>query len=155
MDVVYVEKWPFSRTIGSRSKEGERRGKMTTSLMDHQKELLDQWGKLTKTGFDSLREVSDLNAKLVEKLSDQQREIMKSCLEASTKEAALISGSKDPKALLAGQAALAAEYNDKFQHIVRHTTEILEQCREELMAWGQKSLHSTTAGSQRQGQTRK
>jgi phasin family protein len=128
---------------------------MTTSLMDHQKELLDQWGKLTKTGFDSLRELSDINAKLVEKLSEQQREIIKSCLEASTKEAALIGGSRDPKALLASQAALAAEYNDKFQHIVRHTTEILEQCREELIAWGQESLHSTTARSQRRGQTRK
>src|SRR5512132_869620 len=84
-------------------------GKMTTSLMDHQKELLDQWGKLTKTGFDSLRELSDINAKLVERLSEQQREIIKSCLEASTKEAALIGGSRDPKALLASQAALAAE----------------------------------------------
>jgi phasin family protein len=128
---------------------------MTTSLIDHQKELLEQWGKLTKTGFDSLREVSEINAKLVEKLSEQQREIIKSCLEASTKEATLISGSKDPKALLAGQAALATEYNDKLQHIVRHTTEILEQCKEELTAWGQKSLHSTAPGSQRRGQTRK
>jgi hypothetical protein len=34
-------------------------------------------------------------------------------------------------------------------------TEILEQCREELIAWGQKSLHSTHGGVQRRRQTRK
>src|SRR6266540_6227233 len=104
---------------------------MTTNLMTHQKELLDQWGKLTSTAFESLREVNDVNVKLMEKLSEQQREIIKSCLEASMREATLISGSNDYKQLLAGQAALAAEYNERFRSIVSRTTDILEECRSE------------------------
>ena len=127
---------------------------MTTSLMTHQKELLDQWGKLTGTAFESLREVSDMNVKLMEKLSEQQREIMKSCLEASTREATLISGSNDYKQLLAGQAALAAEYNERFRSIVSRTTDILEECRDELAAWVTKSVEAAPTGPQTRGRRR-
>jgi len=124
---------------------------MTTNLMDQQKELLDKWGKLTGTAFDSLREVSEINATLMAKLSEQQRAIIQACLEASTREGTLISGSKDYKELMAGQGALAAEYNEKFRSIVGRTTAILDECRNEFAAWVKKSVETPPTRPQTRG----
>src|SRR5919201_1451154 len=121
---------------------------MATSALANQKELLDQWGKLTRTAFDSLKELGGINAKLMDKLSEQQQEIMKACLEASAREAQLVSTSKDFQELQTGQTTLASEYNERFLGIVRRTLDILTECREELATWVQKGVETATAESE-------
>jgi phasin family protein len=111
-----------------------------------QKELIEQWGEFTKTAFDSLRELGEINTKLVGRLSQQQLEILNTSLEAAVQETHLVSESKDYKQLLSGQSTLTAEYNRKFLEIVRKTTDILEETREELTGWLEKGVENVERG---------
>lgn len=128
---------------------------MTTAVPANQKELLDQWSKLTRTAFDSLMELGGINTKLMDKLSEQQQEIMSAGLEASAREAKLVSTSKDFQELLTGQTALAEEYNQKFLRTVRKTIDVLNECREELATWVEKGVAPATSEAQTSAKRRR
>lgn len=110
-----------------------------------QKELIDQWASLGKGALDSMKELGEINAKIVGKMTEQQQAILNACLEASAKEMSLVSEAKDPKDLLANQAALAQEYNAKFVEIVRATNDLLTECKNELSAWAEKGVEKAVA----------
>jgi len=110
-----------------------------------QKELIEQWATLGKSALDSMKELGVINAKIVEKMTAQQQAILNTCLEASAKELELVSTSKDPKDLLARQAALSSEYNSKFVDIVRTTNDLLSECKNELTKWAEKGMEKTVA----------
>ncbi len=110
-----------------------------------QQEMIDQWAALSRSALESMKELGAINAKLVEKMTAQQEAILSTCLEASAKEVNLISVSKDPKDLLAHQAALASEYGAKFVEIVRGTNDLLSECKNELSAWAERGMEKTVA----------
>ncbi|MGH8657810.1 MAG: phasin family protein [Gammaproteobacteria bacterium] len=103
------------------------------------KEMFDQWASISRNAIGSMQELAEINMKIVAKLSEQQQQILSTCLEASAKEMELIAGAKDPKGLLASQAQLAAEYNKKLVDIVRNTNETLMACKNDLSGWVSKS----------------
>ncbi len=110
-----------------------------------QREMIDQWAALSRSALESMKELGAINARLVGKMTAQQEAILSSCLEASAKEVNLISGVKDPKDLLAQQAALASEYGAKFVEIVRGTNDLLSECKNELSAWAERGMEKTVA----------
>jgi hypothetical protein len=107
-----------------------------------QKQVIDQWGEFTRTALDSLKELGQINTKLVTRLSQQQLELLNTSLEAAGRETQLVGESKGYNDLVAHQSALAAEYNRKFLDIVRTTTNVLEETRNELTAWVEKGVKS-------------
>lgn len=122
---------------------------MQKEFLDQQRELIGQWSKLTKTGFDSLKELGEINGRLVERLSQQQLEIVNASLEATVKETQLLTQSKGYKDLVDNQSALSAEYNRRFLDIVRRTTDILTQARDELSAWVERGVEQVEQGVRR------
>lgn len=110
-----------------------------------QQEVINQWATLGQNALDSMKELGGINAKVVEKLSEQQQQILNVYLEASSKEIKLISEVKDAKDLLAGQSALAAEYNGKFVEIVKNMQDFLAECKNELTTWAEKGVEKTVA----------
>ena len=110
-----------------------------------QREMIDQWAALSRSALESMKELGAINAKLVEKMTAQQAAILSACLEASAKEVNIISVAKDPKDLLAQQAALASEYGAKFVEIVRGTNDLLSECKNELSAWAERGMEKTVA----------
>ena len=114
-----------------------------------QKQVIDQWGEFTRHALDSLKELGEINTKLVTRLSQQQLEMLNTSLEAAAKETRLVSETKGYNELVAGQSSLAAEYNRKFLDIVRTTTGLLEETRNELTAWVEKGMKTVEKNVER------
>ncbi len=110
-----------------------------------QREMVDQWAALGKSALESMKELSEINARIVERMAEQQEAILNACLEASCKEMELMGDSKDPKDLVAKQAALAREYSAKMVEIVRGTSELLSDCKNDLTAWAQRGMEKSVA----------
>jgi len=115
-----------------------------------QKDILEQFNSFNSFGantFSTLKELAEISTKITEKVVQQQMEVVSTVLEAGVKEMTLVSESKGYKDLLAGQAALTSEYNEKALSFARNTTSILAESKDEISAWIEKGLQtaSTTA----------
>ncbi len=102
----------------------------------------EQMIAFSKSAIESMQELSEINSRILKNVSAQQMEILNTCLEASSKEAELLTQAKDPKDVLASQTALTAEYNARFMDIVRDTAEVLNACKDELTGWAQKNVEA-------------
>src|ERR671926_1009995 len=100
-----------------------------------QNDLLDQWGKLTKSTFEALKEFGTISSKVFEKLAQTQLDVVNTSLEAGVKGTQVVSQSKDYHDYLARQAAIAAEYSEKFLDIARKANKIVSDGYEEFTAW--------------------
>ena len=98
-------------------------------------ETIEQWGKFSQVALDSLKELTVINAKLVERLSEQQFELAGLALEAGLKGATLAVAAPAYKELVSGQSALAGEYGEKVLGIVRKTTGVIAEARDQYSAW--------------------
>ena len=112
-----------------------------------QNDLLDQWGKLTRTTFEALKEFGEISTKVFEKLAQTQLDAVNTSLEASVKGTQVVSQSKDYHDYIARQAAIAAEYNEKFLEIARKANKIVTDGREELTAWVERQVDNSTNGN--------
>ena len=110
-----------------------------------QDDTLAQWGKLTTSTSDALKELSEISTRLIGKLAQQQLEAVNTSLEAGVRGTQLVSQARNPQDYLARQAALAAEYNEKFLEIARKTSKIVADTQEELTGWIQRQVNSASA----------
>jgi len=115
--------------------------------MTMQKDIIEQFNTFGTTTFSSLQELAGISTKLAEKIGQQQLEIISSCLEASVKEMTLISESKGYKDLLAGQAALTSEYNEKALSFARNSTSILAESKDVVSAWVEKGVQNANTAT--------
>ena len=108
-----------------------------------QNDLLDQWGKLTKATFEALKEFGAISSKVFEKLAQTQLDAVNASLEASVRGTQVVSQSKDYHDYLARQAAIAAEYSERFLEIARKANKIVTDGREELTAWVERQVDTS------------
>ena len=112
-----------------------------------QNDLLDQWGKLTKTTFEALKEFGEISTKVFEKLAQTQLDAVNTSLEVGVKGTQVVSQSKDYHDYLARQTAIAAEYSERFLEIARKTNKIVTDGYEELTAWVERQVDTSTNGA--------
>ena len=98
-------------------------------------ETMEQWGKFSQSALDSLKELAAINTRLVERLSQQQFELAGVSLEAGLKGSNLAVAAPAYKEYVSGQSALAGEYGEKVLDIVRKTTNVLAEARDQYSAW--------------------
>ena len=120
-----------------------------------QDDTLAQWGKLTTSTSDALKELSEISTRLIEKLAQQQLDAVNTSLEAGVRGTQLVIQSRDPQDYLARQAALAAEYNEKFLEIARRTSKIVADTQAELTDWIQRQVKSATGAAAKAPSARK
>ncbi len=106
------------------------------------KEIIEQMTESGTKAFEALKELATINTRLAEKLAAQQLELMSVYMEASVKEINLVSTSKGYKDLLAGQAALATELNEKALAYARNLTSLFSEAKDELSAWIEKGIEA-------------
>jgi hypothetical protein len=98
-------------------------------------ETIEQWGKFSRAALDSFKELTAINTKLAEKLSEQQLELVSLSLEAGLKGANLAVGTPAYKDYVAGQTALAGEYNEKVLGIVKKANGTVTEARDQYSQW--------------------
>ena len=120
-----------------------------------QNDLLDQWGKLTKSTFEALKEFGEISTKVFEKLAQTQLDAVNTSLEAGVKGTQVVSQSKDYHDYLARQAAIAAEYSERFLEIARKANKIVGDGREELTAWVERQVDTSATNGAKTASARK
>ena len=120
-----------------------------------QNDLLDQWGKLTKSTFEALKEFGEISTKVFEKLAQTQLDVVNTSLEAGVKGTQVVSQSKDYHDYLARQAAIAAEYSERFLEIARKANKIVTDGREELTAWVERQVDTSVTNGVKTTSARK
>jgi Phasin protein len=98
-------------------------------------ETIEQWGKFSQSALDSLKELAAINTKLMERLAEQQFELAGVALEAGLKGSNLAVAAPAYKEYVSGQSALAGEYGEKVLGIVRKTTGVMTEARDQYSAW--------------------
>lgn len=98
-------------------------------------ETIEQWGKFSHAALDALKELTAINAKLVERLSEQQFELAGLALETGLKGTNLAVAAPAYKEYVSGQSALAGEYGEKVLSIVRKTTGVITEARDQYSVW--------------------
>ena len=120
-----------------------------------QNDLLDQWGKVTKATIEALKEFGEISTKVFEKLAQTQIDAVNTSLEASVKGTQVVSQSKDYHDYLARQAAIAAEYSERFLEIARKANKIVGDGREELTAWVERQVDTSATNGAKTASARK
>jgi len=106
------------------------------------KDIIEQLNESGSKTFEALKDLATINTKLAEKLTSQQLELMSVYMEAGVKEMNLVSTSKGYKDLLAGQAALATELNEKALAYARNLTSLFSEAKDEISAWVEKGIEA-------------
>jgi hypothetical protein len=96
---------------------------------------IEQWNKLGATALDAWKKLTEINSELAEKISKQQKAVLDQFLEASNKQMALTTESKDYRELFSAQSELVSEQSQKFVELARDVAQVLEQGRSELATW--------------------
>ena len=104
--------------------------------------LFESFNNYGKTTYESMKDLYAVNSGLVEQLIEQQFAFASLGIEYTTSQMKLASTAKGYKEVLSGQSDLAAEMGSKFQGITRNTLDILNESKEELEGWFDKSIQT-------------
>ena len=104
--------------------------------------LFESFNDYGKTTYESMKDLYAVNSSLVEQLIEQQFAFASLGIEYTTSQIKLASTAKGYKEVLTGQSDLAAEMGSKIQGISRNTLDILNESKEELEGWFDKSIQS-------------
>ena len=104
--------------------------------------LFDSFNSYGKTTYEAIKDLYAVNSNLVEQLIEQQFAFATLGIEYTTNQMKLASTAKGYKEVLSGQSDLAAEMGSKIQGISRNTLDILNESKEELEGWFEKSVQT-------------
>ena len=96
-----------------------------------------------KNSVAATKELVDLNGKLMTKILDNQVALANLYIEGSEKQLDVVSGTTDPKELLAAQTALVEEYSAKLSEFAESSAKLAEETGEELKAWFDKGVKAS------------
>lgn len=103
-------------------------------------EMIEQWGKFSRAALGSLKELTAINVKLGERVTEQQLELVGLTLETGLEGVNLAVSAPGFKEFVSNKSRLAGEYDEKVLGIVRKTSDIVAQAREEYSEWAEGRL---------------
>ncbi len=108
-------------------------------------EIMEPWAQFGRTCYASLKELGEISSKTFEKFCEQQLGWLSGYVDTGIKHVTLMTESKGYKDLMAGQAKLMTECNEKMLDAVRKTTDIMTDSKDEMAAWFEQTLENGTA----------
>lgn len=109
-----------------------------------QEKIYGDFTKASAAVMDSLKELGEINTRFVDKLAKQQLDIVNKYVAEGPAQVKTLSEVKGYKDLLAAQSALVKQYNEEFMGVVRETTKIMSEAKDEYAAWVEKGVASVT-----------
>jgi phasin family protein len=100
-------------------------------------EMIEQWGKFSRATLGSLKELTAINVKLGERLAEQQLELVGLTFETGLEGVNRAVAAPGYKELVASEAKLAGEYDERVLGIVRKTSDIVAAARDEYAEWAE------------------
>lgn len=113
-----------------------------------QNEMMNIMKQFSESAMASAKKIGDLNLKTFETLATKQAELVKSCVEMSTKNAEAVLKVKDVNELTAMQQEATRTCGEKWVANMREATEMLTAVRDELTAIMEEAAKFTQANAE-------
>ena len=96
-------------------------------------------GKMSQSAYNTAKALYDINTNTLEQLFDQQIAMVTLGLESTTRQIELMGNAKDYDSVIEGQADIANDISSKSQGIVRNTLDIMNESKDEVTAFIEKT----------------
>ena len=106
----------------------------------------DQFNKLGMSTYETLKQLYTINTNTVEQLVEQQLALASLGVEYATSQMKLASTAKGYKEVMSAQTDMAGDISSKMQGIARNTLDIMNESRDEISAWFEKSVKEAEKG---------
>jgi phasin family protein len=100
----------------------------------------DQFNKLGMSTYETLKQLYTINTNTVEQLVEQQLALASLGVEYATSQMKLAGTAKGYKEVMSAQTDMAGDISSKMQGIARNTLDIMNESRDEISAWFEKSV---------------
>lgn len=100
----------------------------------------DQFNKLGMSTYETLKQLYTINTNTVEQLVEQQLALASLGVEYATSQMKLATTAKGYKEVMSTQTDMAGDISSKMQGIARNTLDIMNESRDEISAWFEKSV---------------
>ncbi len=105
-----------------------------------QNEALDLYKELSEKTVASVKRLGELNLRTFETMAAKQVEMMQSCVDHGSKQAEVLTSSRDLKEILSAQAELSSACAEQFSSNMTETADILKTAQEELSSLVEESV---------------
>ena len=106
----------------------------------------DQFNKLGMSTYETLKQLYTINTNTVEQLVEQQLALASLGVEYATSQMKLAGTAKGYKEVMSAQTDMAGDISSKMQGIARNTLDIMNESRDEISAWFEKSVKEAEKG---------
>jgi len=109
-----------------------------------QNEIFEKMTEMGKSSFTAMQALGAINNKVLKELSELQMGLATFSIETGVELTKNLSANTNYKDLLSSEAEFANEYGSKVMEFSRKTANVLNESRDEVVNWFEKSIESAT-----------
>ena len=105
--------------------------------------ILEDIKEIGKNSYEITKDLYTINTNIAGQLFEQQLALFSLGTEYTTRQLKLASEAKGYKEVISGQSEITSDISNKTQGIARNATDILNESKDELGTWFEKSVKQT------------
>lgn len=109
-----------------------------------QNEIFEKMTEMGKSSFAAMQELGEINGKVLKELTELQMGLATFSIESGVELTKNLSATTNYKDLMSSEAEFANEYGAKVMEFSRKTADVLNESRDEVVSWFEKSIESAT-----------
>ena len=109
-----------------------------------QNEIFEKMTEASKSSYNAIQELGAINSKVLKDLSELQMGLATYSIESGVELVKTLSTTSNYKDLMSAEAEYANEYGNKVMEFSRKTADVLNESREEVVSFFEKSIENTT-----------
>jgi len=106
---------------------------------------MQKWAKMQEEMLGALKELGDINTSTMSRLTERQMQMMGLYMESGSKQLKAIGEAKNVQDVVSAQTQAFSELNEKLVENARETGEILNEMKDNLSKWLEKSMDAAKA----------
>ena len=105
-----------------------------------QNEIFEKMTEVSKSSYSALQELGEINSKVLKELTELQMSLATYSIESSVELGKTLSTTRNYKDFMSAEAEYANEYGNKVMEVSRKTADILNESRDEVAGWFEKTI---------------
>lgn len=114
-----------------------------------QNDMIKQFNEMNQNVVEFMKELTSINTQMMQKITERQMATAGAYSETFEKQLEAMKSATSTQDLIAAQAALAKEFNEKMLANAQQTMDILVQTRTELTAWVEKGMQAAAKAAEK------
>lgn len=107
-----------------------------------QNEIFEKMTEASKTSYAALQELGAINSKVMKELAELQMGLATFSIESGVEFTKTMTSTSNYKDLMSAEAEYANEYGSKVMEYSRKTADVLNESRDEVVGWLEKTIES-------------